>query len=101
MQLLGWSRHDASQNQHPEAPRKVVQLRGLADKQKPREASKARTSFKTITTSIYKMTSVNQRRIQLLHWMVPLPMCSWIVLSCINIVESLTLQKWALRSSDD
>lgn len=33
--------------------------------------------------------------------MIPLPMCSWLVMSCINIVASLTLQKWALRSSDD
>lgn len=101
MQLLGWSLHDTNQNQHHEAPRKVVQLRGLSGKQKPREAGQPRTPFKAITTSIYKMTSVDQRRIQLVHWMVPLPMCSWIVLSCINIVESLTLQKWALRSSDD
>lgn len=101
MQLLGWNRHDTHQNQHPEALRKVVQLRGFTDKQKPREAGQTRTPFKAITTSIYKMTSVDQRRIQLVHWMVPLPMCSWIVLSCINIVESLTLQKWALRSSDD
>ena len=38
------------------------------------------------------MTSVNQSKIQTVHWMIPLPMNSWIVLSCINIVASLTLQ---------
>jgi hypothetical protein len=47
------------------------------------------------------MTSVSQKKIQLVHWMTPLPINSWIVMSCINIVASLTLQKWALRSSDD
>lgn len=53
------------------------------------------------TTPICKMTSVNQKKIQMVHWMTPLPINSWIVMSCINIVASLTLQKWALRSSDD
>ena len=101
MQLLGWNRHDTHRNQHPEALRKVVQLRGFTDKQKPREASKTGASLKVIATPICKMTPVNQSKIQKVHWMTPLPMCSWIVMSCIGIAASLTLQKWALRSSDD
>ena len=47
------------------------------------------------------MTSVNQSKIQAVHWMIPLPMNSRIVLSCINVAATYTLQKWALRSSDD